>query len=197
MAQTKVDYPALEREYLESEETPSLRKMAEREGISNSTLSDYARKHKWAEKRAEIKDRETRQYLALVAERNARRLARMSELTVDVLEGHLIRFAQQLTQHLDEDGKPSGKEPLFVSPKDVQEAIRLIRDLSAQNKPQEAGSSGSASPVTINIGSDFIAAVGELARGSLQSGRAERARPIALPGGAARDPERRAAGEGA
>lgn len=202
MSQTKVDYPALEREFITTDDEkllvngmPSLRKMAEREGISNSTLSDYARAHKWAEKRGELKQQELDKFINVTAEKNARRLARLSEITVDVLEGTLIRFAEQLTQHLDDEGKPSGKEPIFISAKDAQDAIKLIRDLSTQRQPEE-GASGS-SPVTINIGADLIAAVGELARGNLYPGGARAARPVPLPSPAEGDSGRDAASESA
>lgn len=183
MAQTKVDYPQLKREYVTAEERPSLRAMAKREGISNSTISAYAKKDDWDGERAKYQRKLLDEFIDTTAVKNAKRLARLSELTVDVLEGTLARYAEQLVQHLDEDGKQiAGKDPIGISPKDAVEAIRLIRELSMANSRQsEEKPSGG---VTINIGRDLLDAVGELARGALQSRGTSGPRPVALPGGA-------------
>ena len=183
MPQTKVDYPQLEREYIVAEERPSLRAIAKREGLSNSTISDYARKNDWDGKRASYQRRLLDEFIDTTAVKNAKRLARLSELTVDVLEGSLARFGEELTQHLDDDGNPNGKEPIFVSPKDALDTIRVIRELAAFSGRSAEEKSDSPN-ITVNLGSDLIAAIGDLARGSLLAGRTPAARPIALPGGA-------------
>ena len=49
MSNRKVDYASLEREYVFGE--ASQRELAKREGISNGTLSEYARNNEWDSKR--------------------------------------------------------------------------------------------------------------------------------------------------
>lgn len=196
MAQTKVDYLALEREFITSKDDISLREIAKREGMSNSTISDYARKHNWLKKREEQKDKVLSEFLDRSAEQVARRLARMSEMAVDVLEGQLVRFAQQLTQHLDpETGQPTNKEPIYISPKDVQEAIRLIQLL--RGGPTERHEDNVRGVTVHTLDPRLVEALGEAARRSHYARAVGPAGQRALPGGAAGGPRLVEEGESA
>lgn len=59
---TKVDYDALEREYITSD--ISIRALAQREGMSWSAVADQARKHDWKGKRDEYRREVTRKTIA-------------------------------------------------------------------------------------------------------------------------------------
>lgn len=173
---SKLDLGALEREFVTSD--ISLRKLAEREGVSNSTISTPAKRLGWAEKRVAYRHRELDEYISRNAEKNAKRLARLEDLTVDVLEGQLIRFAEQLTVHLDEDGKPNGKEPLFVSPQDAREVIKLIQLLRgrATERTEE-----NVHGVTVHtVDRRLLEALGGAARRSLIAGGSGLPRSVPL-----------------
>lgn len=181
MSQSKLDLSALEREYIITD--ISLREMARREGVSNSTISTPAKRANWAEKRDQYKNAELDEYIARNAEKNAKRLARLEDLTVDVLEGQLVAFAQQLTAHLDEDGKPNGKEPLFISPQDAREVIKTIQLL--RGKATERTEENVRGITVHTVDNRLLEALGGAARRGLISGGAGAARSVALLGSTA------------
>ena len=122
----KVDYPALEREFVTAPEPGvSRRALAVREGISNSTLSDYARSHDWEAKRQRFLDSVDEEFIRISALARGRKLAELAERSVDVLEAMLVRAAQQLNPPENEDGTPSAT-PLQLAPRDVLDVIRQI-----------------------------------------------------------------------
>ncbi len=181
MSQSKLDLAALEREFITSD--ISLRKMALREGVSNSTLSSPAKRLGWAAKRDDFKNRELDEYIQRNAEKNAKRLARLEDLTVDVLEGQLIRFAEQLTSHLDADGKPNGKEPLFISPQDARDVIKTIQLL--RGKATERTEENVRGLTVHTIDPRLTELLGGVARRSILTGGGGDPRPVALIGSAA------------
>jgi hypothetical protein len=171
----KADYPVLEREYITAAGTPSLRKMAEAVGISNSTLSDYARKHNWSDKRQRFLDTVDEEFIRTSAHARARKLAELSERSVDVLEAMLIRVGQQIAG----DGFPR----LELSPRDALDVIRQIS--VARGDPSDIV--GEKNVTVHTIDPRLINALGNLAGRALSGGAEPRgaargADLLALPG---------------
>lgn len=117
----KVDYVALEREFISSE--VSLRELARREGISNSTIADQARKRNWADKRASFKVQASEKQIAKAAENFAERSTRLKDRALTVMEGVLVRFAEQLSNE---------ENPMPISEKGVDMAVKNILLLSGE-----------------------------------------------------------------
>lgn len=163
----KADWGAIKREFVTS--NASLRELASRSGLSNSTVSDRARADNWKRDRAEFRAQADENFLALAAEERARRLSRLADLSIDMLEAMLIRAASQMAD-------PANPYP--VNPKDVLEAISKIQLLrgDATERIEEKRLVGHVYPP------ELLAALGDLARRNLDGGRAPGAGPRALPG---------------
>lgn len=127
MARTKADYDSLKREYTTTE--ISLRTMAKREGLSNSTLSVVARRldadgKSWHDLKKTYLDEVERRFLRGSAESRARQLSALADSAVNVLEAIITRLAIQLVG----DDK-AGIAPMEVPVKEGLEAIRQIQTL--------------------------------------------------------------------
>ena len=175
----KANYPALEREYITAQDTPSLRKLAEAAGISNSTLSDYARRHDWATKRQQFLDTVDEEFIRTSAYARARKLAELSKRSVDILEGMLIRVGQQLAGS-------DGFDKMQLGPHDALDVIRQIA--VARGQPSDITEERSIAAHTVDP--RLLAALGEIAGRALtgSAGPREAARGadlLALPGGTA------------
>jgi hypothetical protein len=168
MTSRKVDYPALEREFITAHETPSLRQMAKSVGISNSTLSDYARAHEWAEKRQRFVDTVDEEFIRTSAYKRARKLAELSDLSIDVLEGMMIRAAEQISGS-------NGFNKLELQPRDVLDVIRQVS--VARGQPGDITEERSVAVHTIDP--RLLGALGELAGRALS----RRPRPALAAGG--------------
>lgn len=126
---TKYDYPALEREFIEGDDTVTLRGLARREGMkSNSPISDYARNHEWDRKRKEFRETRDSAYLQLTAQESAERLARLEDRGIDLLEAMLVQGAQRLVAGT-----------LEVSGKDLLEAITKVQLLAGKATERTEG----------------------------------------------------------
>lgn len=117
----KVDYQTLEAEFISSE--VSLRELARREGISNSTIADQARKRGWADKRANFKVQASEKQISKAADDFATRVTRLKDRSLTVMEGVLVRFAEQLADR---------ENPMLVSEKGVDMAVKNILLLSGE-----------------------------------------------------------------
>jgi hypothetical protein len=96
---TKVDYSALEKEYVEGRTPISIRKLAERHGMSFSTVADYARRHDWAAKRqlrtARLAERSIERYVDNHLEEAAQARREM----ILTARAAIARYAQQLSDN--------------------------------------------------------------------------------------------------
>jgi len=163
----RANWDAIKREFVTTDAT--LRGLADRAGLSNSTVSDRARKENWKRLRADFRAQADENFLALAAENRARRLSRLADNSLDMLEAMLVRAAQQMAD-------PTNPYP--VNPKDVLEAISKIQLLrgDATERIEEKRLVGHVYPP------ELLAALGDLARRNLDGGRAPGADIRSLPG---------------
>lgn len=182
MSKTKLDYGPLEREFITTD--ISLRDMAKREGVSNSTVSDYARRNKWEDKREAFKAEVEGRYLKTAAESRARQLSRLADQSVTVLEMALTRLAIQLTGKVDEDGNVE-VPPMEVPLKEGLEVIRQIQTLRGlpSNITEERQVVGHLADPRL------LEALGNLAREQLGRSGASGDPVLALSGPVERRPE--------
>lgn len=93
---TKVDYQSIEAEYVSSD--LSLRELARRAGLSNSTLSEYARHNDWEQKRSTFRMQVARRTYEKVADGVSDQAAEIELERVMVLRASLRMYAQQLSK---------------------------------------------------------------------------------------------------
>jgi hypothetical protein len=127
MGATKHDYLTLEREFIEGEE--SIRALCRRHDIKSwSSVSTYAKKHAWEEKRAEYRRKLiTRQNDALskkMAEGRAEKIAKALDDAVDVSSALIWAFYDSLKDRWVED--PETGKRMFV-PAQVIEAGDFVK----------------------------------------------------------------------
>lgn len=178
----KVDYAAAEREFITAPEPGiSRRELAKIYGIGASAMSDYARAHDWEGKRKRFLDSVDEEFIRKSALVRARKLAELSERSVDLLEAMLVRTAQQLAGQ-------EGFQRMELSPRDAMDVIRQVA--VARGDPSDIVRE--QHDTVHSIDPRVLSALGELA------GRAISGRPgaplalggadvVALPGGAAGD----------
>jgi len=178
----KVDYAAAEREYITAPEPGiSRRELARIYGVGPSAMSDYARAHDWDEKRQEYLETVDREFIKVSALARARKLAKLSERSVDVLEAMLVRAAQQIAGE-------EGFSKMELGPKDVLDVVRQIA--VARGDPSDIVRE--QHDTVHSIDPRLLSALGELA-GRAITGRPGLALPaggadvVALPGGAEGD----------
>lgn len=181
---TKADYNALEREYVTTE--ISLRSLATREGISNGTLSEKARRKDdagktWLMKRQEYQGEVERRYLRGAAESRARQLSRLADSAVNVLEATITRLAIQLVGQVDKDGNVL-VPPMEVPLKEGLEAIKQIQTLRGlpSDITEERKVVGHLADPRL------LEALGDLARRTLRPEPVDVTPPRALPDAVAR-----------
>jgi len=178
----KVDYAAAEREFITAPEPGiSRRELAKIYGVGPSAMSDYARAHNWDDKRQQFLEEVDREFIKTSAYARARKLATLSERSVDVLEAMLVRAAQQIAGE-------EGFAKLELAPRDVLDVIRQIA--VARGDPSDI--IREQHDTVHSIDPRLLSALGELA-GRAITGRPGLALPaggadvVALPGGATGD----------
>jgi hypothetical protein len=177
---TKVDYDSLKREYTTTE--ISLRAMAKREGLSNSTLSVVARRQDadgktWHDLKKTYLDEVERRFLRGSADSRARQLSRLADDAVNVLEAVITRLAIQLIGQTDKDGTVL-VSPMEVPLKEGLEAIRQIQTL--RGLPSDITEERKV--VGHLVDPRLLDALGDLARRTLRPEPVDVAPPRALPG---------------
>lgn len=178
----KTDYAAAEREFITAPEPGiSRRELAKIYGVGPSAMGDYAKAHNWDDKRQQYLETVDREFIKVSALARARKLATLSERSVDVLEAMLVRAAQQIAGE-------EGFVKMELAPRDVMDVIRQIA--VARGDPSDIVREQHDSVHTIDP--RLLAALGELA-GRAITGRSGAlsavggADVLALPGGAAGD----------
>lgn len=119
MSNRKVDYASLEREYITGD--ISQRKLAEREGISNGTLSEYARKHEWDLQRDNHRNKVALKVSEKTAEIVAKEMVAVNDEIFKAMRATIYKYVEAL-----KDGRvvPSTKEAVM--------AAELIRSMSGE-----------------------------------------------------------------
>ena len=88
----KTDYAAAEREFITAPEPGiSRRELAKIYKVSPSAMGDYAKAHHWDDKRQQFLENVDREFIKVSALARARKLAVLSERSVDILEAMLVR----------------------------------------------------------------------------------------------------------
>lgn len=94
MRPTKIDYAAIEKEYVTGEE--SLRELARRHDVAWSSLAAKARRAEWNDKRLAFRDSVNRRSYERTADRFAAEQAEIRNESVMVMRATLRRYAEQL-----------------------------------------------------------------------------------------------------
>jgi hypothetical protein len=178
----KVDYAAAEREFITAPEPGvSRRELARIYGIGASAMADYARKHDWDDKRQRFLDSVDEEFIRTSALKRARKLADLSERSVDLLEAFMVRTAQQIAGE-------EGFTPMELSPRDALDVIRQVA--VARGDPSDIVRE--QHDTVHSIDPRLLTALGELA-GRALTGRSgaplalERTDVVVVSGGAAGD----------
>ena len=178
----KADYASAEREFITAPEPGiSRRELAKIYGVGASAMADYARKQHWDEKRRSFLDSVDEEFIRVSALKRARKLAELSERSVDILEAMLVRTAQQIAGE-------EGFTPMELSPRDALDVVRQVA--VARGDPSDIVRE--QHDTVHSIDPRLLTALGELA-GRALTGRSGAplalagADVVALPGGAAGD----------
>lgn len=99
MSNSKHDYGALEKEYIEGPDDLTPRKMAERDGASYSAYYMQARKRGWEAKRAAFRTKVAAKSLELVTDRIAIKAAAIKDDALQVIHAAVLKMASDMTDH--------------------------------------------------------------------------------------------------
>lgn len=119
MGKTKVDYLAVEREYVTGND--SIRALATRWGVSFSSMAEWSRKHEWDRHRSDYRHHVTDTAIERSAERHVVEKEEALEEAFTLLRGTLYEFGTQLRD---------GKIPMTV--KDLTLVIMAMQSLLGQ-----------------------------------------------------------------
>jgi transcriptional regulator with XRE-family HTH domain len=110
MSNRKVDYTSLEREYVFGE--VSQRELAKREGISNGTLSEYARNHEWDSKRDNYRNKLAVRVTDKTVEKVADEQAKVNDEIFKAMRATIYKYVEGLQAgHI----VPSTKDAVMAS----------------------------------------------------------------------------------
>ena len=159
MANRKYDYDAMEAEYVGSD-TISLRQIATKYGLNNySMVSDFAKNHKWTEKR-KLRQAKTEEK---VMERSADRMARR----YDRLEDAFDSTVELIIESIDKVRRDMHEAPekVNVAPRDL--ALLIDRLLVMKGQPSQITEERNLGlSLSGPVRSDQLAAILELTNGT-------------------------------
>lgn len=151
----KYDPQLVEHEYVTGD--ISLRKLAEKHGVSFSSLAAYARSKDWTGRRIAYQTSLSRRTYEVMAADQANIKGSINEDSMKVLRATLSVYAEQLAAR-----------KVSITPKDAIESIRALAILLGQ----EEGGRDTDGPVTVTgtsrtINADLLRGVAAAARGRL------------------------------
>lgn len=114
MRPTKINYAAIEKEFVTGEE--SLRELARRHDVAWSSLASKSRRDAWMDKRSAFRDSVNRRSYERVADRYAAEQGEIRSESVMVMRATLRRYAQQLQ-----------KGEISVNTKDAVAAVQTLQ----------------------------------------------------------------------
>lgn len=101
MGVAKYDYPALEKQFVFGE--MSIRELCKQNDIKTwSTVSDYAKRNNWVQKREDYQKRQTEANLQKVVETRAERLAAALDAGITISESAMYAFLDSLKDRFAE-----------------------------------------------------------------------------------------------
>lgn len=168
---TKVDYDALEKEYITG--TMSLREMAKTHDMSWSAVASQARRRGWSEKREAYKDSVQKRTYEHAADRYAREKAEIQSENVIALRATVRAFIAQLQ---------AGE--IKVSAKDATEAAKVLS--MWMGEPTSRTESKVIEFTTGGLEPEFLRRLAEIARARIVEGTTSEP-PRSLPEGARED----------
>lgn len=159
MSNTKYDYDSMESEYV-STDTATMRGLARKYGVPNySLVTQYAKNHKWTEKRALRKAKTDERVVERLADRAARRAERIEDALDNSIE--LINDA------IDKMRRDMRETPEKVQLNPQGLALLLDRLLVMKGQPSQITEERSLGlSIAGSVGSDQLAAILELTRGT-------------------------------
>lgn len=129
MANKKYDYDAMEREYVASD-TISMRALANKYGVPNySLVHQYAKNHKWTEKRTLRQSKTDERIIERTADRIARRAERLEDAfdsTVDLIVEAIEKVRRDMRE---------APEKVNIAPRDL--ALLIDRLLVMKGQPSQ------------------------------------------------------------
>jgi hypothetical protein len=110
------DYPAMQHEYVTTD--VSLRELAAKHGVKSPTsVSNYARRHGWDEKRAAFRATEEEATMEAVATQRAQKIAEMERDFFTTVHGAIIKMGLDLEDRWETD--PKTGQRIFVKGQSV------------------------------------------------------------------------------
>lgn len=131
-----LDWKAIKTEYITS--TQSQRELAEKYGVSMTTLGGRARKEKWTTARREYRQKVIEKATRKAADKEANRLSRLMDATNKVLDVVMGAFEdeKQFNRYIVSEGSGDGfsetSEKIFdkVDTKAVKDLTSVLKDLT-------------------------------------------------------------------
>lgn len=159
MGNKRYDYPAMESQYIASDDV-SIRELARRHGVANHSLvHEYARRHKWQEKRSLRQAKSDEKKVEILADRVAYRQSRLEDAfdsTVELIVESLDKFRSDLRNNPDE---------VSIAPKDL--VLLIDRLLVMKGQPSQITEERNLGlSLSGPVRSDQLAAILELTSGT-------------------------------
>lgn len=143
MPVTKYDYPELEKQFVYAEDELSIRKLCEINGIKTwSTVSEYAKRNGWREKRAEVQRRQQEANIQKVVDTRADKLAKALDDAIMVANQAIYAFWDSIRERWVVD--PDTGQRVFVParqdipPADFVKILEKVMVLNGQFTSREA-----------------------------------------------------------